>query len=386
MEADPLAISTAQISVRTVFEKLLCSKENHETDCSCSQLHEIHGSRLYRCSRPGCFRYRNGFETRAERDRHLSVHSRPFKCDDEKCDFFALGFRTEAQLQAHFLRNHQERIATTAIRRDAFNAEAEIELFLFDAIASEDFELVRDLECEASKSLDDCIEHCLKERSSPAMLELLLSMCKDPPLKYSFGVSQSVFRLASPEHLKQLMCHGTIDIDAYAYGPAAEACSPEMFEFLVGIEPQSTILEFGKRFFERLFGKGGVSRMEAALKCLRAIKSKLSALSFSNGLFYVSRSGHSQSIAELCLENGADIEYHLRNSPKASTPLCNVSKFESQQAANFMEYLLRCGANPHLVYKNTNLADRPGPRNISKWFGMDWDEFVKDCQQRPIVF
>lgn len=108
MEADPLTISISQISVRTVFEKSIFSKENHEIDCNCSQLHEIHGDRLYPCSRPGCFRYRNGFEAKAERDRHLSVHSRPFKCDDEKCDFFKLGFRPEAQLQAHFLRNYQD--------------------------------------------------------------------------------------------------------------------------------------------------------------------------------------------------------------------------------------------------------------------------------------
>lgn len=386
MEADPLTISTSQISVRTVFENSLCSKENHETDCTCSQLHEIHGDRLYRCSRPGCFRYRNGFETKAERDRHLSVHSRPFKCDDEKCDFSTLGFRTEAQLQAHFLRNHQQRITTTAIRRDVFNAETDIKLFLFNAIASEDLDLVRDLDYEVLKSLDGCIEHCLEERSSPAMLELLLSMCKDPPLKCSYSVKYWALKLASPEHLKQLIGHSTIDIDAQAYELAAETCSPEMFEFLVGVEPQPTILKLERPFFESLFQNGGVCRMAAALKCLHAIKSRLPTLSFSNGLFYVSRSGHSQSIAELCLENGADIEHHLRNSPKDFTPLCSVSKFESQQAATFMEYLLRCGANPDLVCINTNLADRPGPRNISKWFGMTWDEFVTDCQKRPIVF
>lgn len=72
-------------------------------------LDDLYGpTNLFKCQKPWCPRFTDGFRTLEERTSHMNRHDRPFQCRHEDCLWFSFGFETEADLQAHYDSHHSE--------------------------------------------------------------------------------------------------------------------------------------------------------------------------------------------------------------------------------------------------------------------------------------
>lgn len=70
-------------------------------------LDDLHGPfDLFKCHKPWCSRFANGFSTLEERTSHMDRHDRPFQCQHEDCLWSSFGVETEADLDAHYSRYH----------------------------------------------------------------------------------------------------------------------------------------------------------------------------------------------------------------------------------------------------------------------------------------
>ncbi|KAF0323357.1 hypothetical protein GQ607_009475 [Colletotrichum asianum] len=59
-------------------------------------LENLHGpTSCYKCPKPGCVRFSEGFATKKERAEHINHHTRPFVCTFEDCFANVIGFETE---------------------------------------------------------------------------------------------------------------------------------------------------------------------------------------------------------------------------------------------------------------------------------------------------
>jgi ankyrin repeat protein len=86
-------------------------------------------------------------------------------------------------------------------------------------------------------------------------------------------------------------------------------------------------------------------------------------------------------IATILLSRGVDINTRGLDG-SGFTPLYSASGNESLKAAEFMKFLLRSGADPDVeIARKPAIRERPGPRNISRWFGVSWDEFVRESRK-----
>jgi len=97
---DPFLISSTATRFRSLLESLVSpGKTNSQT---ADTLGRFYGTRLFKCSKLACERFRLGFETSQDRDEHMRTrHNRPFKCSNPRCDMSRMGFLTSQSLQSH---------------------------------------------------------------------------------------------------------------------------------------------------------------------------------------------------------------------------------------------------------------------------------------------
>lgn len=297
------------------------------------------------------------------------------------------------QLQNHLRRSHQTRMEMTAVDKAELAKHNEAEHILIDAIKLEDQELVRSLKEQVLGSPIFYLTMCLEKPTSPAMLELLLSICD--PVYGTSQMSSAALRLADPAYLKLLLQHNFASRQPKMFIEAAKTRSPEMFRFLTTIQS----LEFTTKwtfepheqpnvyeFLDNLIPKKPDVTIEAdTLECLGIIKSALKPDFLISCFITVAQRCSSQLIAMFCMENGVNVDDHRSGKSPNLTALWFASGSGTREAAELMKLLLTRGANPDRRFGITPLRDRTGPRNISKWFGMEWDDFVKDCQNEGAI-
>ncbi|KAF6808246.1 zinc finger protein [Colletotrichum sojae] len=93
-------------------------------DAQRAVLDDLHGPiNLFKCHKPWCPRFTDGFNTSEERANHMNRHDRPFQCQYENCIWFSLGFETEADAQGHHADYHSEATENiqfpTSVRKQA---------------------------------------------------------------------------------------------------------------------------------------------------------------------------------------------------------------------------------------------------------------------------
>ncbi|KAF2138225.1 uncharacterized protein K452DRAFT_90147 [Aplosporella prunicola CBS 121167] len=176
---DPLIISAQHSRIQTRLETILCSTQaTHEPGCKCTVLQSTYGTCLYKCSRPGCPRFRTGFDSNKERVNHIQAHNRPFKCDSRDCPYREFGFTTKALLQDHTNKLHNNNIGTPLSQLDTISDIEDARTIIEDAIIFNDLDLVRSQREVVRSCGDILIPLCVTRRSSSEMLRLLVEICK----------------------------------------------------------------------------------------------------------------------------------------------------------------------------------------------------------------
>ncbi len=93
--------------IRDFFETLL-GRANTESQADFERLSEFYGRLGYKCSKPWCYFFQDGFDTASARDNHLRQHELPFRCGTDGCYRFQIGFARESELSKHNKRLHPE--------------------------------------------------------------------------------------------------------------------------------------------------------------------------------------------------------------------------------------------------------------------------------------
>lgn len=104
----------------------------------------------------------------------------------------------------------------------------------------------------------------------------------------------------------------------------------------------------------------------------------------SSALANVGHTTCSVNLATMLIQHGALVNYQPQNS--YATVLQAAAVHDTLEAAIFMKFLLLQGANPtckqHKVLKRGRakslvpVEEERGPRNISRWLGITWEELV----------
>lgn len=381
---DPLTISTTQLRVFRLFEAALCPAKGHREDCKCNTIKRHYGPRPFKCNRFGCQFFRTGFESAADRNRHISTHDRPYRCDQPSCEFGNIGFSIKSRLNAH-LKYYENHKSIPRVSESDIKGEYYMHLFLVDAVEADNVNVVRAFSSEVLQFAESLICHAAKS-SSLRMLELLLEISKGIAIDQSKALYSAVDgdNMAST----QLLLDRGASLDEKYGGrpciwPAMSKKSPKMVELLLQYDNEGRLYKFmisqlrGSNFLPSKLDLVGEAN---AITCLGFVRDWSNEKDTMEELFKMNASRScSVVIANFFLQRGVDVNSYGR-STKGGTALYFASARRSQRAAELMKLLLESGADPVLrPGRSTKLiADKPGPRNIQKWFGITWEQLVEN--------
>lgn len=134
-------IELRSTAVRRAIEELF--KSNSDL-LSCDAYVNLHGAmNVFKCSKPWCDYFHDGFRSEKLRDAHTNQHNLPFQCSVEGCFASKVGFDKDQRLQQHLRRYHGETGDSSTISFPMFRKLADISLT--DAVKRGDYDLTKDL-------------------------------------------------------------------------------------------------------------------------------------------------------------------------------------------------------------------------------------------------
>ncbi len=95
------SLSKSLLRNRTVLESLSSSIPTKETTI-------FYGDKHFKCPRPTCFYFHEGFKDARSRDQHINRHDRPFNCAAPDCSIAEFGFSSNKDLEKHKKMFHPE--------------------------------------------------------------------------------------------------------------------------------------------------------------------------------------------------------------------------------------------------------------------------------------
>ncbi len=324
----------------------------------------------------------------AERDQHLQIHDRPYKCDRPNCDFSHMGFASKARLFVHLQYHENQRKVSVAHVADIDNND-DVELILLDAVKADDLDLVRDFIADVPRCHKKVLRQAV-DSSSCEILEVLLDACKSEenvePTILEYAVSADKLDVT-----RMLLDRGAYR-DSAAHGQkcmhiAIKNTSPEMIKSLLPYDSVQLMLaphyrEFHKRLDDMIPYQPDTSKEARAIQCLSLLRDWTRVNNaFENCFLGNAERICSIALAEYLLQNGVDVNFDAYSS---YTALYAASRTKSRRAAELMKFLLESGADPGIKRRSQRvpIADRPGPRNVSKWLGVSWEQLVEESGKK----
>ena len=345
-----------------------------------------YGSRLFKCNRFGCPYFRTGFEARSERDRHLRVHDRPYKCDRPNCDFSDVGFGSQARLNVH-LHYHEKQAKKPVTHLADIDKDEDVELIILDAVKADDIDLVRDFIADVPDSSQKLLDRAVLS-SSYEMLNVLLDACNSEQIDERTILDGAV-RADNLEAARLLLSRGaSLERERVSFltiNHAVSNLSPEMIKLLFSYGQIREMIAINvRRIFEdwSLSPPLEGSKEASFIQCLSLLPDCTKKEDAFQRCFRANAErGCSIAIAEFLLRNDVDINSRPNGS---NTALFSASKRKDQRAAELMKFLLESGADPlaPTFSRSQPIADRPGPRNISKWLGVSWEQLVEESRKK----
>lgn len=391
---DPLTICHISISIYIQFDGLLCKRIKHEGNCNCKSLERHYGRRPFKCDVLGCSFRRHGFATKALRDSHIKHHDRPWKCAVQSCEYAEMGFLSRRMKDEHVESNHQESKPQARFLQSNPDVD-ELQPLFFDLIRLDKVDEVKSILNHFGRlkvNVQEELENFVASSGSASMAQVLcngsyrritkyctssiealnfetlryfLSKINEKAIDYlTFKrFLQAILQSGSLEIFKE--CENYIINSLLKKGETGQtlmptcvsvevirttAKNPDREHFLLSIWAALGMGDKNERFWKRQ----------------------------SEGLRNVARTTCSLVLAKPLLENGAEVDFTITNG-NSPTPLHQAARHDSPQAAELMKFFLYNGANPELCpqYRKIKISDEKGPRNISKWIGMSWDELVE---------
>lgn len=162
---DPIVVCGSLLKFRRELDLMHCPDRNHTKDCACEKLTQLYGDLTFRCDYVTCEYYIRGFSNLTEREQHLSLHRKPFKCLERGCLFADLGFSSGQELSRHTKAMHEQITISSDIPSSAFSTLPPGDIFLILQ------DTVRDNQVQIAKSL---LEVAKNEPGFPDNLRILI--------------------------------------------------------------------------------------------------------------------------------------------------------------------------------------------------------------------
>jgi hypothetical protein len=362
---------------------MLCPSRIHAPSCHCQKLRSLHGRGLFKCDRFRCQYYRVGFDTRSDRDSHLRIHNRPFKCPEPNCEFADIGFIFEKDLSRHRSKTHQYHLSgmkdtTSEMSPDQFKPKELISI-LSDAIVADEVEFVRS-HVRNQHTSGELVSQLYRfvytaaETASPTMVDLLLdeyiSLNPDTGIKEK-ALSAAIYG-ENMVVIKHLITRGA-NVNpkgSFIIRAALDTYNPEIVEILLG--HGAHLVEYHSIFHKILKSK----REDEVFKVLhRMHKYVVGKDVFSSG-FHDSLWRGSVPLAKYFIDNGADVREALLPSF-----LYELVGKNSRRHAEVIKLLLQQGADPYpSSSRGKPITSLPGMRKVEQYFGKSWDDLVSEAQ------
>ena len=382
---DPLTISSTQVRVFQLLESIVCQTSSHQENCKCNTMKGIYGPRLFKCNRFGCLLFRSGFESAKDRDLHLRTHDRPYRCDRPKCEFGQIGFSSQTRLNAH-MKQHQANESTLQLPLFNITDCDDMEIFLLDAVEANNLDVIRKSASEVPSFAEQLIRKAL-QYGSRQMLESLLAACSSLRVAELCVLPWAV-EANNLEAAQILLDQGhpvrQMKDDMKCMYLAISRCLPDMIEILLPYDPKDTSTSARKKNLCAMIPMESGAELEARIiKCLDLLKKwPRDRHQFPDCLKINAQRGCSIAIAKFLLKTGVHVD-HRGASSSGATALYLASGRKNQRAAEMMKFLWESGADPGKTPSGgrTRMSNRPGPANISKWFGVSWEQLVNESQK-----
>ncbi|KAK2927026.1 Zinc finger C2H2-type [Fusarium oxysporum f. sp. vasinfectum] len=146
-EDDPIMVSGSLMKFRRELDLMHCPDRNHTKDCVCEKLTQLYGDCTFRCDYVTCEYYIRGFSNLVDREQHLSLHRKPFKCPENGCLFTDLGFSSSQDLSRHIKAIHKKITVSSDIPSSVFSSlpPGDIFLILQDAVRDNQVQIAESL-------------------------------------------------------------------------------------------------------------------------------------------------------------------------------------------------------------------------------------------------
>jgi hypothetical protein len=417
-QLDPLTISKTSIAIHKGFDRMPCVSTVHVEDCVCRDIPRIYGPAPFKCPILSCSHRRRGFSTKSERDSHVRHHDKPWKCDIENCEYASVGFISRRMRNNHLEESHKQATAvpTLSPTSDVLDQD-ELQPLLFDLVRADKVAQVRQI-LPSLNDPDGLILQRLRELAasfaSGMMIKVLLPNAE---IKRAYDLARlaSEAARAGNAETSEYLAEVFNKRQQSQFGLAAHLDPTLKYALMQESEDIWTIWE--KTLLKNHGDKQRQAVVKLAISCptiagtanrelgekrlkdlwLRLMETRhFSTRKMSAALAYVGHTTCSVNLATMLIKHGAEINYQFQTT--AATALQAAAAQDSLQAATFMQFLLSHGADPACKRRKVKLKRQPGryppsvdrdgpelyvhvgeekgPRGISRWLGITWDELV----------
>ncbi|KAE8391110.1 hypothetical protein BDV23DRAFT_182821 [Aspergillus alliaceus] len=400
---DPLIISKMLVRIQENYEALI-------HDSSVYREMEIHyGPRLFKCTYLFCPFSRQGFETRHDRDKHVTQHERPCKCPVPNCIYYTLGFNTQRRCNEHLAQFHAPKFSID----DLANLDAEeVQPLLFTSTIEGDLENVRRLVTSpGGKRLKPEVlasaRFIAAEQGSLGITQLLAPPDEiDVPLKVvkaavksqDAGCAEWAIANAGTSYYTDLMkvMLGTKSEQIYRRWEESiidnirnSTPKPRSRETALSYTPLAGTELINEIFRQQVFSdiKGSVLKESRLQHTLEMLKEYIEPFMLGTILVRLAKSSCTFSLAKQLLSYGAPIDHPWRTYSRNGIPIAGGSgmtalqgaaKKTTKDAALLMKHLILLGAKTDWP----GIEEERGVKKIDEFVGVKWDDLLLQAPPR----
>ena len=295
-----------------------------------------------------------------------------------------MGFGSQARLNVH-LRHHEKQGTSLTARLAEVDNSDDVKLILSDAVKANDLDLVRDFIADVPRFHYELLKEAVKS-SSCEMLDALLNACNSEkptrPVILAFAVDADNLE-ASRMLLDRGASVNTTLGDYDCLSLAMSKSSPEMIKLLLPYDPAKGDLTSHAVYSCIIpdYLQAGGSQEARIIQCLSLLRDWMRGTKAFKDCFSANAQRCcSVAIAEYLLRNGVDVNTRGNDN---KTALYWVSSNRNKRSAELMKFLLESGADVELRPKTIkSIGNRAGPRHISKWLGVSWEQLVEESRKK----
>jgi hypothetical protein len=317
-----------------------------------------------------------------ERDNHLKIHNRPFKCPEPNCEFVDIGFISEKDLSRHRSKIHWCHVSiikktASEMPADQFNQEDFISI-LRDAIEADEIDFVsghyHNVKTLALPLHLNLLDNAART-ASPTMVDYLLEYTLVYP-NASINEVRALCSAIEGENMaviRHLIARGANPTNPDFLQCALGTYNVEIVEIFLGHGAQ--LVEYPGIFYNIL--NYAEKEEDEVFKVLhRMHKYVVGKEAFSKGCREASLRG-SAPLVKYFIDNGADIDYKTYGR----SILYELVRWSTRRNAEVIRFLLQQGADPYPSNsKGLSIKSLVGMRKVEKYFNKSWDDLVREVQ------